>query len=289
MTNAECLAFAEKLIQSNPEIGRRKLSRISGISESKARRLLENYRKDRVLRGVFVGDIHYPFHNRRCMKILFGFLADFQPDYFGLMGDQLDLDMISTHTKGKLKLLEERRIFKDYKGFQKDVLNVLDDILKDDCKKWFVIGNHEDRVDRLLDEEPRWEGGMEIENNLDLEDYTIIKYNDSIEIGEMEFIHGDPCNEFHAKKNLMTYGSNIFNWHVHTNQVYTMQSPSRRLPKQGVSIGCLCDKNPHYMRNKPSRWVHQFLFFHMFEDGTFTYYTPIIINGKTVINNKVFI
>ena len=152
-----------------------------------------------------------------------------------------------------------------------------------------MIGNHEYWIERLIDDNPQLEGLVEIENNLNLKDYELIPFNEVLTIGEVNFIHGFYTNKYFAEKNVRIYGKNIFCGHLHSNQVFTSVSPIDTLPKSGVGIGCLCNANPQYMYNKPNAWVHQFMFWYEFPDGSFTYYTPIIINGKCVINNKVYI
>ena len=150
------------------------------------------------------------------------------------------------------------------------------------------MGNHEYRIERLLEESPEYEGLIEIEKRLDLEDYTIIPFNDVFNIGDMHFTHGWYYNVHYAKKTVLEAQKMIFVGHVHRPQLYTAVSPAYSLPKQCVGLGCLCNQNPSYLLDKPNAWVHQFLFWYMFDDGTFTYYTPTIINGRCTINGKVY-
>ena len=280
---------------SNPKISRDTLASMTGISNQKARFYCTlnkemRYKASKVVkRGVVLFDIHYPVHNEACMSIVKKFIKDFEPHHLIIGGDALDLACISDFNKAKPKLIEKTRLSKEYKGFQKEILTPLENAIPDKCKKYYLIGNHEWRVDRLVEGNPQLEGLVELETNLNLEDYTIIPFNGTLNLGEMSFIHGITCNKYHSEKNVSTYNTNIFSGHLHTSQVYTKVSPLNSLPKSGVSVGCLCDMNPHYMQNKPNAWVHQFLYFYMFEDGSFTYYTPTIINGKVMINNKLYV
>jgi len=280
---------------SNPKISRDTLAEIAGISNQKARfyctlnKEMKNKGSKVVKRGVVLFDIHYPVHNKECMSIVKKFLKDFQPNYLIYGGDALDLSCISDFNKAKPKLIEKARLKKEYRGFQKEILTPIDKIVTNKCKKYYLIGNHEWRVDRLVEGNPQMEGLVELEEHLNLTDYTIIPFNGILNIGEMAFIHGITCNKYHSEKNVSTYNTNVFSGHLHTSQVYTKVSPLNSLPKSGVSVGCLCDMNPHYMQNKPNAWVHQFLYFYIFDDGSFTYYTPTIINGRVMINNKLYV
>jgi len=280
--------------KENPKISRNELSRKAGIANQKARFYVQVYRSlnqknNKVIkRGVALFDIHYPEQDKACMNIVLKFIYDFKPNYIVLGGDQMDLNCISHHNKGKVRLTENARLKRDYRGFQKEILDEIEAAAPKNCKKWFLIGNHEYWLERLIDDNPQLEGLVEIENNLNLKDWTIIPFNNVLTIGEMNFIHGIWTNKYHAEKNIRIYNKNIFSGHIHTNQTFTTVSPINAFPRQGVSIGCLCNTNMHYLYEKPTAWVHQFLFWYEFEDGSFTYYAPIIINGKCVINNKLY-
>ena len=278
--------------QANPDIGRCDLAKVAKISNQEARyycRLYRDLHKQAKLvgKGIAAFDIHFPDHDKASMNCLFKAIEMVKPDHFVFGGDQFHFDCISHHNKGKVKLLENRRIAKDFEGFQTDILNRLESVLSKNCKKYFMMGNHEYWIDRLIEDNPQLEGLMEIKNNLKLDNYTIVPFNDVLRIGEMTFIHGIYTNKYHAEKHLRIYQKMLFYGHLHTNQVYTSIAPTTSLPKQAVGVGCLCNKNAHYLRNKPNDWLHQFLIWYMFDDGTFVYQTPIIINGKTVINGKV--
>jgi len=281
----------KEILEADPKIGRYNLAQKANISESDARFYSKLYKfsdNKPIQRGIAVGDLHFPDHNPECLSILLQFIDDFKPDHLLLTGDMLDMASISSFNKKKPKLTEGKRLKREYKGFQKLVLDKIDSRVTDSCQKYFFVGNHEYRIDRLIEAEPQYEGFIELENNLNLNDYKIIPFNEVYNLGEMYFMHGDYYNKYHAEKNARIYGKHIFNWHVHTNQVYTMHSPINRLPRQGVSVGCMCNKNPEYMKNKPNHWVNQFMFFYLYGNGSFVYYTPIIINGRTIINGKEY-
>jgi hypothetical protein len=281
-----------KHFQDNPEIGRFELAKIADISEHDARyycRLHKSMHKEAKLvsKGIAAFDYHFPLHDKACHRIVLKAIELVKPNHFVFGGDQLNLACISHHNKGKIKLLENERITKDFAGFQKNILNQIEAALPKNCKKYFMIGNHEYWIDRLIEDNPQLEGLMELEKNLDLSKYQVVPFNEILKIGEMHFIHGIYVNKYHAEKHSRIYQKMLFYGHLHTNQVYTSIAPTTSLPKQSVGVGCLCNRNAEYMRNKPNDWLHQFLIWYMFDDGTFVYQTPIIIHGKTVINGKV--
>ena len=283
-----------KYFNANPRISRDELASKTNISNQQARFYCRVYKEQHknaarsLKKGVALFDIHSPEQNNACMNIVFEFLKDFKPDYLVLGGDQLDLNCISHHNKGKVRLTENARLKKDYRKFQKDILDRLESSIPKGCKKYFMIGNHEYWVERLVDDNPQLEGLVEVEGNLNLDKYTVIPFNKVLTIGEINFIHGIWTNKYHAEKNIRIYNKNIFSGHLHTNQVFTVVSPINNLPRQGVSVGCLCNKNMDYMHEKPSAWMHQFMYWYELEDGTFRYYLVTILNGIAIINGKVY-
>ena len=239
-------------------------------------------------KGIVLFDIHYPEHDKASVNIAYEFCRDFKPDFFILGGDQLDLNCVSFYNHGKPKLVEGQRLDKDYEGFQLDILDRFLSIIPKKCKKYWMVGNHEYRIDRYIESDPQFEGLIEPEKRLDLSKFTIIPFNEVLSIGHMHFIHGIYYNKYHSFKHLVEYEDNIFYGHTHSNQLFTKTSFLHNQPKQGVGVGSLCNKNPHYRRNRPSNWIHQFMYFYLLPDGTFTYYLPIIINNKCVINGKLY-
>lgn len=280
----------DQAFEHYPNIGRERLALLCNISEHEARiqcRMHKGKRMDDSFKiGVAIGDIHYPYHNNT-VNICKEFVRANDVDYFLFMGDQMHFDMISTFNMKKPKLKEGSRLKRDYRGFQR-LQNSFLDLLPKTCERYWFMGNHEMRTYRLVESQPELEGMVEPENCLDLKDWKVVPENNVITLGDMNFIHGIYWNKYHATKNVQDYGKQIFNWHVHTHQVFTMHSPVDSLPKQGVSIGCACDVNPEYMRDKPNSWVNQFLIFYLFDDGSFTYYAPIVLNNRCVIDGKVY-
>lgn len=281
------------LFNENPNIGRRELATIADISESDARiycKLLKKRQENVKIVdvGIVLADIHHPFHNKASISCAFQAIKNIKPSILILLGDQMDMNTISTFNKKKPKLVENSRIQKDYKLFIKEIFQPLNDILPKNCKKIWLDGNHEERVDRLLDADPKLTGLIEVENNIDLSNWTYKKYKEVYQIGHMHFTHGLYYNRYHAEKNVRIYQKNMITGHCHTFQVYTSVSPVNALPKQGISIGSLCDRNPFYKENEPNRWLNQIMVFYILSDGTFRYETPTILHGRMIFNGKIY-
>ena len=55
-----------------------------------------------------------------------------------------------------------------------------------------------------------------------------------------------------------------------------------------TSLGCLCNLNPYWLRNKPNKWMHCFGMFWLKDNGEFQMDVKIVVRGETIINGKVF-
>ena len=276
-----------------PNIGRYELSKRAGITKSEARFYCKLFKKQQtdvkiVDTGIFALDIHHPYHDEKCISCLFQVIKHIKPSIFILGGDSMDFNTISNYNRHKPKLIEGSRIGNDYKRFFDDIISPLNELLGDNCKKYFLKGNHEERVDRLIEAEPKLEGLIEIEKNIDLSDWVVSEYKDILTLGHMNFTHGLYWNKYHANKNVQVYQKNIFYGHVHSHQVHTSISPIDSLPKQGVSIGCLCNRNAEYKRDEPNYWINQFMIFYLLSDGTFRYNIFTILYGRCIVNGKLF-
>jgi len=277
----------------NPRIGRNELSKKAGISNQEARFYCKLFktRHSRVHivdTGIAVWDFHHPYHSKSCLTCLLKVIKDIKPNIFILGGDNMDFNSISLYNIKKPKLVENCRIAKDFKLFDVDILQPLNKVLSSKCKKYFIFGNHEERICRLIEAEPKLEGLIEIENNLDLSGWVVKGYKDVVKLGHMHFMHGIYWNKYHAHKSVDIYQKNIFYGHVHNPQIYTSISPIDSLPKQGVSVGCMCSLNPEYRKDEPNHWVNQFMVFYLLSDDTFRYDIATIIYGRTVVNGKLY-
>ena len=178
--------------------------------------------KTKVKRSVLFPDIHYPYQNKAIWSIMPRFLKDFKPDEVVLIGDAQDMRMLNHHelTKGNVKHFESKRLLADYKDFERDVINMINDSTKPDCKKVYMYGNHEAWVDNAINKCPSMlEGVIEIENNIDLSKWSIIPYINQDgqigihKIGKLCVIHGVYTNDNHTKKTAMVYGKSVVYGH----------------------------------------------------------------------------
>ena len=98
--------------------------------------------------------------------------------------------------------------------------------------------------------------------------------------------HGVYYNKYHARKNVDEYGRNIMTAHAHTEQTYLAMYYDER--RKGISIPCLCDRNPNWLRGKPNSWVHGFATVDVLSNGHYFDDIITIINGNFSRNGKIY-
>lgn len=244
-------------------------------------------------RIVVVPDVHLPHHDEHALSVALQILKAHKPDIVVFIGDFLDCEPLSHWLRDKKRLVEGLRMWEDFK-LGNDILDQIEEV----CKRWvFIEGNHEDWIRQYIDEHPEVEGFFELDKGLEFEKrrkrgvrITHLKYGQTHKIGKAYFTHGTYTCMHHAKKHVDEYGRSIIYGHLHTIQQYVKVSPVDVEDKHlGLCIGCLCSKNPEYMRNKPNGWVHAITTGYIRRDGSFNISPTIIVNGKATFNGKTYV
>jgi predicted phosphodiesterase len=241
-------------------------------------------------KAVLLPDIHYPDHDKKCMKAVISFVKDFRPDVLVFMGDQLTLDPVSFWNKGKPGLNEGLRLIDDYKGFEEEILNPLIKPIPKTEKVW-IIGNHEDRARKFIQENPSVKGLIEPEEFLNLKErgFKIVPYGELYELGKLYVMHGEFYNKYHAAKTVETFENSVMYAHTHNPQLY-----SKVVPRDtgryhcAFCLGCLCNRSPEYKAGKANRWMHGFGVVYLRPDGYFDPYMVYINKGQFIFNDKLY-
>ena len=143
------------------------------------------------------------------------------------------------------------------------------------------------------------QGGVEPEqfehykNVLNLEkrfpNTKICEYNQYFQRGKMIFTHGTYHGLNHARQMSIAYGTNVMYGHLHTNQVFSHSTVESEQPREATSVGCMCIKNPPYMKNRPSAWCNSFAIVTFLENGEYAKEIVNIINSKAVFRGKLYV
>lgn len=118
------------------------------------------------------------------------YIAEKRPDVVVHLGDHWDFPSLSSYDKGK-RAFEGRRYKADVDAGNAAMALLLDPIRKArgyDPEMHFLIGNHEQRMERTLDVEPWLEGLIGYEN-LALDGWTVHGYLSTVELDGILFSH----------------------------------------------------------------------------------------------------
>ena len=226
-------------------------------------------------------------HDPRALGAALAFARDFKPDHIILGGDILDCGAVSHHNKRTAGYTEGLRLLSDAKDCRKAVLEPLE-ALKPSTMT-YIIGNHEDWLQDIVDEVPGLEGIVDIKSLLKLDGWKIIPQGEAHKLGKLTFIHGDQFKggEHTAKAAVTAYERNVRFGHFHTFQVHTKTSAIDANGHTGMAVPCLCKKSPRYGGGAPNRWVQGFLWGYVGK-GTFNDYVSVIVNGSVTVNGKEY-
>jgi hypothetical protein len=251
---------------------------------------------DDVYRVVVLPDMQVPYQDDRALAAVERYMKDVQWDEYINLGDFVDLDHISTHSKGKLRQIEGKTIQADY-----DVANTILDrhqtiVRKRNPDAAFTLleGNHEYRIERLIDEQPQLKGSLEIEKGLRLKQrgfnwIRCYQKGELYRVGNSYFSHGKYCSGNHAKTHVERFGVNITYGHTHDVMTWPKVLWGKGRALVGQSLGCLCRFDLDYIGQDPTNWAHAIGEYHFRANGDFNYYVIRIFDAEFVApNGKVY-
>jgi hypothetical protein len=250
---------------------------------------------------VALFDLHFGFeidasrhkvalHDSKALNVALEFIKDFRPDHVVLGGDMLDCGSVSHHNAKQAGKLEGLRILAEAKELRRTLLDPLEKQVKG--KLIYLIGNHEDWLNDLVDKVPSLDGIVQAEHLLNLSKWDVYQTGEVARLGKLNFVHGDAIGggQNHALKAVTDYEANVRFGHHHTFQVATKTTPVDANGHTGIAVPCLCKKDPSYGERKPNKWMQGFLWGYVNGPGhSFNDYVTVIVNGKATINGKSYV
>lgn len=247
--------------------------------------------------GIVLPDIHVPKHDAETLAAVEAYIADERWDYYINLGDFMDWPFLHFKTKEKLREVEGERIVAHYD----EGAEILDRHQKacrnknKTCEMVLLEGNHDVRIENLIDANPPLEGIMEPERVLEFSKRRI-KYvrswskNELFNVGNAFFHHGLYTNKYHAAKMASVFDVPIFYGHLHDTQEYSEIKQGEDKTIAAQSMGCLCKYEQGYLRGRPTRWQQAFGVFWFFPDGYFQHALVKIFKHKFVgpTNGKLY-
>ncbi len=247
---------------------------------------------------VVLADIHYPKIHKPTLNAVLDFLRKNEVDGLVFQGDQFDMQNISHHTKGKPGLRSRKGYLNDITGFDKKVLQPIEERLSENCERYWIIGNHERFEQDLIEEHPELENLVNHTRILNLagRGYRIIPLGHSLKLGKLNIVHGEILSGignqmgiWPARKAVLLYAGNVLAAHSHAPQMFTQISPVEHTQKwQGYINAILGATNPSYLRNRPTAWLNGFSIVEVRENGAFNLYIINVINGEFSYGGNVY-
>jgi len=254
--------FGSEIQRKN--LGRIKVEQMTGLSPSKARRLvraakdLKHKYTNRAYTIVSLWDVHAPDHFSAGWDTAMLWCQDNQPDEFILGGDFLELESASSYTT-----IDKPSIDSDIEN-GRELLNDLRSVMPD-AKGYYLQGNHETRLERYMaSKAPHLFKALKtIPELLGLEELNIEwvpRLSDGkstvLKRGDFHFVHGYWTSKHHAAKHLDVYGMNVAYGHKHNPQMYCQSSIEG--VRYAYAFPCMRTRSPDWMEGKPSNWVNGF-------------------------------
>jgi len=243
-----------------------------------------------VKRVVVTPDKHFPLADSKAISCVTQSIEIVKPDAYVDLGDVGEWHG-SSHwqwRKKKRPPLEYQTPFidEDIKAVNKG-MDKIDEVLdKVNCsEKHMIEGNHDDWMNRFVDEHPYLKG-YRFEECVKLKErgYTYHPAGQYMKIGKLAIYHGHHFSGInHTRNHLLRLGANIMYGHHHDIQ----QSSVTHLDgvKSAWSIGCLKDMKAEkndWLGGRQHNWSHAFAIVDFFEkSGKFTVHLIQIIDGKT--------
>lgn len=241
--------------------------------------------------GLILADRHHDANDEEhpSYRAVKKFAKVFVPDFIVDIGDTLDLPYFATFNEQDVELLAEGCWEEDV-----DLLNVELDWWQELVGKdyFWYLGNHDWRAKVIGGKQPRFKASLDYRKRFHVgpRGITMHSYEDGpIKLGKANFVHGWFTNKYHAAKTVLEYGGNVIYGHVHKNQTFshTLMDDGKEI--EANSIGCLCGKNPSWLRGKPSHWQNSFGVIYIDgATGNYNFYRVNIIDGRFMWNGKMY-
>ena len=163
---------------------------------------------------LFVSDVHSPYEDKRAWKLLLKVGRYLKVWAIVVVGDFADFYSVSSHSKNPSRLLSLKKELEEVG----DRLNELGELGAKE--KYFLAGNHEDRLRRYLeDQAPELYGYFDLESifGLKTRGWKYTPYKDFLKLGKLYVTHDTgKCGKYtHYQASEMDFQANTVIGHTH--------------------------------------------------------------------------
>jgi hypothetical protein len=211
-------------------------------------------------RVVSLSDTQFPFVDEPLLDAVIDFVSDFKPHDIVLNGDLLDCYEVSDFDKRPERLFNLDTEFE----MARDLLVRLKRYAAKDCRIWWIDGNHEERLQRVI-----WKHAQgfsflvkDLPEAIGLDELAAgyVPYGKHVDYLGFVFTHGNfvsAQSAMTAKRHMERYRSSGCNGHTHRLGSYSVTDMHGR-SHTWMEQGCLCRKDLEYVRGV-SNWQQGFL------------------------------
>lgn len=240
-------------------------------------------------KAVIVPDTHWLAGRKLhwSYRLVKEFIEAEAPDVIIHLGDALDLNYLSKFDERSPLHLEGKRYSEDIALLEEELK-----FYKDNAERVVLLeGNHDERVRRVIEQDPRWEGLIEYESLLDFKALDVEYYpltKQPVKVGKLHICHGWWASQYAAKKHLEQWFGNIVFGHTHRRHYFSKVAPGMNTEIASWGLGCLTDRNPEYLKGMPAGWQHDFAVVYFEPRGDFHFYRIPIVNKKFVWEGRLW-
>lgn len=246
-----------------------------------------------MIKTLLVGnDAHHGYENKKACNCFVKVAEIVKPWGIRLNGDMMSCDSFSRHDIAKAPKSHWTNT-----EFYEDSLHEYRKMSEFLCKleraapkadKEYLLGNHEQWLIDFIKADPTRTKDFSLEARLPLKElgWKTFPYRQIRTLGKLLLAHGFYTGANHAKKHVDSFGKSILYGDTHDIQVWSKVTPLKE-SFMAWSNGCLCDMNPHYLRNRPQNWNHCLALVHVWPNGNYQVDQHRINNGKVIIDGEV--
>jgi predicted phosphodiesterase len=206
--------------------------------------------ENKIRKTLIFSDVHLEAGIREdtAYELLKRVIAKEKFDNIIIDGDFLDLSYISHFTEDTPLLTEGKRLKADFDYLRRELK-----FFKKHCKGRLIYleGNHEERVQKMVNAAPVLDGLVSIDQICRDEDVEYIQTNKQpMQLKDDLYIaHGLALTKFCSATNVEKAGVSIITGHSHRTQLYTTSYLNQK-PVTGISLGCISTLSPEYVQGK---------------------------------------
>jgi len=202
--------------------------------------------------------------------------ADIKATHVICMGDFCSVDSLCSYDKAKLSF-EGRRFKKDIEHTQDALIKFNRGLGKHRPRKIMILGNHEDRIDRVVQDNPELEGTLSI-SNLQYERYgwQQVPYKKGKVISGVYYTHhlasgitGRPISGENVARTILTkhkVSATVGHCHLLDHAVSTLPSGKKLY---ALSAGCYLNHEEAYAKETQHLWWSGLVIKHNVKDGEY--------------------